>query len=68
MKFGIRTSSPSTCAATRVAAVAADVYEYSFSQTTPGTDMRSFLAAASEGDSDATPAASRSERVGVAGR
>jgi len=37
---------------TRVAAVAADVYEYSFSQTTAGQDMRSALLASSEGDSD----------------
>ena len=33
----------------RVAAVAADIYEYSFSQTVGGRDMRAFLAAASEG-------------------
>lgn len=38
----------------RVAAVAADVYEYSFSQSVRGTDMRSFLAAASEGESEAS--------------
>lgn len=36
----------------RVAAVAADIYEYSFSQTVGGRDMRSFLAAASEGETD----------------
>ena len=39
---------------TRVAAVVADIYEYSFSQTTAGKDMRSFFAAASEGESDAS--------------
>lgn len=38
---------------TRVAAVAADIYEYAFSQTVTGGDRRSFLAAASEGESDA---------------
>ena len=38
----------------RVAAVTADIYEYSFSQTVGGRDMRSFLAAASEGESDAS--------------
>lgn len=38
---------------TRVAALAADIYEYSFSQTVDGRDMRSQLVAASEGDSDA---------------
>lgn len=38
----------------RVAAIAADIYEYSFSQTVGGRDMRSFLAAASEGESDAS--------------
>jgi len=38
---------------TRVGAVAADIYEYAFSQTVTGADRRSFLAAASEGESDA---------------
>jgi hypothetical protein len=38
---------------TRVAAVAADIYEYAFSQTVTGRERRSFLAAASEGESDA---------------
>ena len=38
---------------TRVGAVAADIYEYAFSQTVTGADRRSFLAAASEGDGDA---------------
>ncbi len=37
---------------TRVAAVAADVYEYSYSQTTAGRDMWSAFVAASEGESD----------------
>jgi hypothetical protein len=38
---------------TRVGAVAADIYEYAFSQTVTGRERRSFLAAASEGDGDA---------------
>jgi hypothetical protein len=37
---------------TRVTAVAADIYEYAFSETTAGRDLESFLAAASEGESD----------------
>jgi hypothetical protein len=37
---------------TRVAAVAADIYSYAFSESVSGTGIRSFLAAASEGDSD----------------
>ena len=37
---------------TRVAAIAADIYEYAFSQTIAGRQRHSFLAAASEGDSD----------------
>jgi hypothetical protein len=37
---------------TRVAAVAADVYAYAFSQTTGGRSMQSFRAATSEGDGD----------------
>ena len=36
----------------RVAALAADIYQYAFSQTTAGTLRQSFLAAASEGESD----------------
>ncbi len=36
-----------------VAAVAADIYEYAFAQSVNGSRMRSFLAAASEGESDA---------------
>lgn len=35
-----------------VGAVAADVYEYAFAETTNGKQLRSILAAASEGDSD----------------
>ena len=52
-RFGIRTITDVDLRSTRVAAVAADVYEYSFSQTTAGRDMRSAMVAASEGDSDA---------------
>lgn len=37
---------------TRVAAIAADIYAYAFEQTIEGTRRRSFLAAASEGESD----------------
>lgn len=52
VKFGVRTIESVDLRGTRVAAVAADIYEYSFSQTTSGRGLRSFLAAASEGDSD----------------
>ena len=54
VKFGIRTIESVDLRGTRVAAVAADIYEYSFSQTASGRGLRSFLAAASEGDSDAS--------------
>jgi len=54
VKFGITTIESVDLRGTRVAAVAADIYEYSFSQTTAGKDLRSFFAAASEGDSDAS--------------
>jgi hypothetical protein len=37
---------------TQTAAAAADVYEYAFTQSVTGGSRRSFLAAASEGDSD----------------
>jgi hypothetical protein len=37
---------------TRVAAVAADIYEYAFSETVAGKRRRSIFSAASEGDSD----------------
>lgn len=52
VRFGIRTIESVDLRGTQVAAVAADVYEYSFTQTTAGRSLRSFLAAASEGDSD----------------
>jgi hypothetical protein len=41
---------------TRVAAVAADIYAYAFTETTSGADLHAFRAATSEGDGD--------ERVG----
>ncbi len=52
VKFGVRWIASVDLRGTRVAAVAADIYEYSFSETVGGRDMRSFLAAASEGESD----------------
>jgi hypothetical protein len=52
VKFGVKTIESVDLRGTRVAAVAADIFEYSFSETVGGSDMRSFLAAASEGDSD----------------
>jgi hypothetical protein len=53
VRFGIRNIADVDLRATRVAAVAADIYEYSYSQTTAGRDMASALVAASEGESDA---------------
>jgi hypothetical protein len=52
VRFGVRAIESVDLRGRRVAAVAADIFEYSFSQTVGGNDMRSFLAAASEGDSD----------------
>jgi hypothetical protein len=52
VRFGVRSIESVDLRGTRVAAVAADIFEYSFSETVAGADMRSFLAAASEGDSD----------------
>jgi len=37
---------------TQVSATAVDIFEYSYTETTAGKNIRSFLAAASEGDSD----------------
>ena len=54
VKFGIRTIESVDLRGTRVAAVVADIYEYSFSQTTAGRDLRAFFAAGSEGESDAS--------------
>ena len=52
VRFGISDIAAVDLRGTRVAAVAADIYEYVFSETVSGRDLRSFLAAASEGDSD----------------
>lgn len=52
VRFGVRHIESVDLRGLRVAAVAADIYAYSFSQTVGGRDMRSFLAAASEGESD----------------
>ncbi len=54
VKFAIRNVESVDLRGTRVAAVVADIYEYSFSQTLQGKDLRSFFAAGSEGDSDAS--------------
>ena len=52
VKFGVTHIASVDLRGTRVAATATDIFEYSFSETTAGTGIRSFLAAASEGDSD----------------
>jgi hypothetical protein len=52
VRFGVNRIESVDLRATRVAAVAADIYEYAFSESVNGTGMSSFLAAASEGDSD----------------
>ena len=52
VKFNIRSIESVDLRGTQVAAVVADVYEYSFTQTLAGKDLRSFFAAGSEGDSD----------------
>ncbi|HEX4362936.1 MAG TPA: hypothetical protein VHZ75_00175 [Solirubrobacteraceae bacterium] len=52
VKYGVMNVQSVDLRATRVAAVAADIYTYAFSETTAGKGMSSFLAAASEGDSD----------------
>ena len=52
VKFNIRSIESVDLRGTQVAAVVADVYEYSFSQTLAGKNLRSFFAAGSEGDSD----------------
>lgn len=51
VKFGVTHIGAVDLRGTRVAATADDIFEYSFSETTAGKDIRSFLAAASEGDS-----------------
>lgn len=51
VKFHVTAISAVDLRGTRVAATVSDIFEYSYSQTVTGRDMRSFLAAASEGDS-----------------
>jgi hypothetical protein len=53
VKFGADEITAVDLRGTRVAAIAADIYEYAFSQTVGGSGMWSQLVAASEGDSDA---------------
>jgi hypothetical protein len=52
VRFGARQITAVDLRGARVAAVASDVYEYAFVETVAGNRMASFLAAASEGDSD----------------
>src|SRR3954454_11778298 len=52
VRFGVRQITAVDLRADRVAAVASDIYEYAFTESVTGRGMRSFLAAASEGDSD----------------
>jgi hypothetical protein len=52
VRFGVDRIESVDLRATRVAAVAADIFEYAFSESIDGTGMSSFLAAACEGDSD----------------
>ena len=51
--FGARSIEAVDLRGSRVAALAADVYEYAFSQSFTGRDVRSIFAAASEGDGSA---------------
>jgi hypothetical protein len=51
VKFGARSIDAVDLRASRVAAIAADIYEYAFSQSLTGRGMWSMRAAASEGDS-----------------
>ena len=51
IKFGARSIEDVDLRASRVAALAADIYEYAFSQSLTGRGMWSIRAAASEGDS-----------------
>jgi hypothetical protein len=52
IKFGVREIDAVDIRSTRVAAIAADIYSYAFSQTLTGKHLVSVFAAASEGDSD----------------
>ncbi|HUR87352.1 MAG TPA: hypothetical protein VMY78_18635 [Solirubrobacteraceae bacterium] len=49
--FGARSIEAVDLRGSRVAALAADIYEYAFSESLTGKDIRSIFAAASEGDS-----------------
>jgi hypothetical protein len=51
-KYGVDEITSVDLRGNRVAAIASDVYEYAFVQTLAGKQRRSFMAAASEGDSD----------------
>lgn len=51
-RFGVDGVESVDLRATRVAAVVADIFEYAYSQTVNGTRLWSFLAAASEGESE----------------
>lgn len=51
-KFGVDEITSVDLRGNRVAAIASDIYEYAFIQTLAGKQRRSFMAAASEGDSD----------------
>jgi hypothetical protein len=53
IKFGVRSIDDVDLRGSRVAAIAADVYEYAFSQSLAGRDMWTLFAAASEGDGSA---------------
>ena len=53
IKFNARLIDDVDLRASRVAALAADIYEYAFSQSLTGRDMWTLFAAASEGDSGA---------------
>jgi hypothetical protein len=52
VRFGITNIADVDLRSTRVAAVASDIYKYSFSQSTAGRNMWSAFVAASEGESD----------------
>lgn len=52
VKFGSTDIASVDLLGTRVAAVAADIYEYAFTESVAGQGLHSYLAAASEGESD----------------
>jgi hypothetical protein len=52
VKFGVTHIGSVDLRGTQVAATANDIFEYSFSETTAGKHIHSFLAASSEGESD----------------